>query len=81
MTDGGLLSGNKLPCSPLRWSTAPVFRGMDGLWVCILKVLGLEDGQIKSWTLLIDQLKTKEQPFAGVMLLFCYVPFVAFPSH
>ena len=39
--------------------------------ICIVKVLGLiellEDAQIQSWTLLIDQFKAKEQPFEGVV--------------
>ena len=54
MTDGGLLSGNKFPCSPLRWSTAPIFRGMDGVWGLYFEGIGpyriVEDAQIQSWT-------------------------------
>ena len=75
LTDGGFLSGNKVPCSPLRWSTAPIFRGMGGLWVLYFgPYIIVEDVQIQCWTLLIDQLKIKEQPFAGVMYPLCYVP-------
>ena len=74
LTDGGLLSGNKFPCSPLRWSIAPI-------WGLYFEGTGpyriVEDAQIQSWT----QLKTKEQPFAGVMCPFCYIPFVAFRFH
>ena len=58
---------------------------MDGLWGLYFEGIRhcriVEDAQIQSWTLLIDQLKTKERPFAGVMCPFCHMPFVAFPSH
>ena len=59
LTDGGLLSGNKFPCNPLRWSTAPIFRGMGGVWGLYFEGIGLyrsvEDAELQNLTQLINK--------------------------